>query len=228
MPRFPRSYIKTSYFHVIVQGINKNYIFNYPEDIKYYIKILYDFSKDYSIEIIAYCIMNNHAHILLKTRNLNNLSKFMHRINTKYAVYYNQKYNRVGYVFRDRYKSEGIYSEDHLYRCIQYIYDNPVKAKICDKPEDYKYSNYKKYNNKFSDYNPYVFLDVDNNNSEICKDVINEFLLENQIDLLTLKNNNKILRKLLIILKDDYHISLRSIANELNIGREKIRNLYKY
>ena len=139
MPRFPRSYIKTPYFHVIVQGINKNYIFNYPEDIKYYIKILYEFSKDYSIEIIAYCIMNNHAHILLKTRNLNNLSKFMHRINTKYAVYYNQKYNRVGYVFRDRYKSEGIYSEEHLHRCIQYIYDNPVKAKICDKPEDYKY-----------------------------------------------------------------------------------------
>lgn len=228
MPRYPRSYIQTSYFHVIVQGINKNYIFVNQEDILYYIKTLYKICGDYSIKIIAYCIMNNHAHILIKTEFIKNLSKLMHRVNTNYGLYFNKKYNRVRYVFRDRYKSEGIYSEEHLYNCIKYIYDNPVKAGLCSKPEDYKYSNYKKNDKIFLENSSYVFLDVDTNKKDICEKIINEFLLEYNITIKNLKDNNKILRKLVIILKNDYNISLRYIAKELNISREKIRYLYKY
>ena len=56
--------------------------------------------------------MNNHAHILLKAENINCLSKYMHKLNTKYALYYNAKYDRVGYVFKNRFKSE-----EHLWRC---------------------------------------------------------------------------------------------------------------
>ena len=228
MPRFPRSFIKTSYFHVIVQGINKSFIFNNPTDIKHYIKVLYELNNDYHIEIIAYCIMNNHAHILLQTENICNLSQYMHRVNTKYAMYFNKKYNRIGYVFRDRYKSEGIYSEDHLYNCIKYIYDNPVKAGLCTKPEDYKYSNYNEKKYQLSINNSYNFLDVDKDNNDLCKKIIENFLLENKIDLLYLKNNPKYLRKLLIILKGNYGISLRMISKEIGMGREKLRNFYKY
>ena len=46
-------------------------------------------------------------------------------------------------MFKDRYKSEGIYTDSHLYSCIKYIYDNSVKARICNEPEEYLYSNYK-------------------------------------------------------------------------------------
>ena len=115
MPRFPRSYIKTTYFHVMTQGLNKEYIFNQDESIKYYIKIMYDLQEKHDIKIIAYCIMNNHAHLLIETEHLRELGKYMQRLNTKYAMYYNKKNNRIGYVFRDRYKAEGIYSEKHLY-----------------------------------------------------------------------------------------------------------------
>ena len=75
MPRFPRSYIQTSFFHVITQGINKSYIFENTEDIKYYIKIMHKLVRDLNIELIAYCIMNNHAHILIKTDEITELSK---------------------------------------------------------------------------------------------------------------------------------------------------------
>ena len=122
MPRFPRSYIKTSYFHVITQGINKSFIFEYPEDIKMYIKIMYNLKKEHNLKIIAYCVMNNHTHMLIKVERLKDLSKYMQCMNTKYAKYYNKKYNRVGYVFRDRYKCEGIYNEKQLHNCIRYIY----------------------------------------------------------------------------------------------------------
>jgi len=228
MPRNPRSYIKTSYYHIITQGINKNYIFAHPEDIKNYIKNMYKLKDEHKIEIIAYCIMNNHAHILIKTEMLNELSKYMQRINTKYAIYYNKKYNKVGYVFRDRYKSEGIYSEEHLYNCIKYIYNNPVKAGICNRPEDYKYSNYKEIMEEFPENEEYIFIDVNEEKDDICKKVINEFLVENNIKLKNFKSDKKRLRQLLIILKDKYNISLRDISKELNIARETIRNIYKY
>ena len=198
MPRYPRYYLKTSYFHVITQGINKSYIFDKSEDIKYYIKIMYELVEKHSIKIIAYCIMNNHAHILIETESVNELSKYMQRLNTKYGRYYNKKYTRVGYVFRDRYKSEGIYDEIHLYNCIKYIYNNPVKAGICIKPQDYPYSNYRNDSKNIAN-NDYDFIDaeIDRNDDQI----IREYLKNNNILLVDIKNNSDILYTLVKTLK---------------------------
>lgn len=224
MPRYPRYYLKTSYFHVMTQGINKSYIFDKSEDIKYYIKIMYELVEKHSIKIIAYCIMNNHAHILIETESVNELSKYMQRLNTKYGRYYNKKYTRVGYVFRDRYKSEGIYDEIHLYNCIKYIYNNPVKAGICINPQDYPYSNYRNDFKNIANYD-YDFIDaeIDRNDDQI----IREYLKNNNILLVDIKNNSDILYTLVKTLKNDYKISLRKIAKELNLGRETIRKIYK-
>ena len=224
MPRLPRSYIKTSYFHVITQGINKSYIFDKAEDVKYYIKIMYKLMEKQKIKIIAYCIMNNHAHMLLETEDIKELSKYMQRLNTNYAKYYNTKYNRVGYVFRDRFKSEGIYSEDHLYNCIRYIYNNPVKAGICNKESEYPYSNYKEINGNID--NKYYFIDIEENYEKLCKETIEEFLNNNNIKFDELNNEKDKLKELIIMLKDNYNFSFRKISKELNINREKLRRIY--
>ena len=131
MPRIPRKYLDTSFFHIMSQGINKSYIFDDPIDIRYYIKNMYELKNKYQIRIIAYCIMNNHTHILIQCNQIDNLKKYMHGLNTRYGQYYNKKHKRVGYVFRDRYKAEGIYNESQLNNCIRYIYNNPVKAGMC-------------------------------------------------------------------------------------------------
>lgn len=224
MPRFPRSYIQTTFFHIITQGINKSYIFENPEDIKYYIKIMYKLEKELDIKLIAYCIMNNHAHILIKTDKIITLTKYMHRLNTIYAIYYNKKYSRVGYIFRDRYKSEGIYSEEHLYNCIKYIYDNPVKAGICKLASEYPYSNYKSYNKNVN--GNYIFLDVDIDINKLCREIIENFIITNSLDKHELKKDTCKLKELVYILKKEYNISLRQISKELDINREKIRKLY--
>ncbi len=224
MPRFPRSYIQTTFFHVITQGINKSYIYEYPEDIKYYIKIMYELEKELDVKLISYCIMNNHAHILIKTEKVMELSKYMHRLNTKYAIYYNTKYSRVGYIFKNRYKSEGIYSEEHLYNCIKYIYDNPVKAGICKRAQEYPYSNYKNYGKDIR--GNYIFLDVDINSEELCRELIEEFLTVNSVEKHELKKDICKLKELINILKKEHNISLRQISKELNINREKIRKIY--
>ena len=127
---------------------------------------------------------------------------------------------------RDRYKSEGIYTEEHLYNCIHYIYNNPVKAGICKKPEEYPYSNYKEINMNLS--GDYIFIDVDEEDydNKVCENIIKDFLKENNIEMSELKYNKENLKNLIILLKEKNHISLRNISKELNIGRETIRRIY--
>lgn len=228
MPRFPRNYTETSFFHIITQGINKSFIFNNEEDIKYYIKTMYNLTEEQKIKIIGYCIMSNHAHMLIQADNLKELSKYMQRLNTRYGIYYNKRYNRVGYVFRDRYLSEGIYNEKYFYNCLKYIFNNPVKAGICKNPKDYKYSNCKHVNIDFdnSEDIDYTFLDIEQDNKTEVKYTINNFLAKNNIIMDELKENHDKLKVLTSILKEKYNISLRTIANELNVNREKLRRIY--
>ena len=228
MPRVPRKLLNANFFHVMSQGINKSYIFEYETDIKYYIKNMYEIKEKYNVKIIAYCIMNNHTHILLETNKIENLSQYMHCLNTRYGIYYNKKYQRVGYVFRDRYRAEGIYNENHLNNCIQYIYNNPVKAGICDKPELYPFSNYKENNmdlNGFSE--DYNFLDIDENKKEICNIVFRKYLERKKVNGNDIKNNKILLEELVIILKDKYKISFRIMSEVLNINRDTIGKIYK-
>ena len=96
----------SSFFHVMVQGINKEYIFNTEKNKKKYLEEIYKNNKD--VEIIAYCIMNNHTHILVQTEKMQNIEDWMRKSNTSYALYYNKIKERVGYVFRDRYKLQPI------------------------------------------------------------------------------------------------------------------------
>lgn len=225
MPRFPRNNLNTSFFHVMSQGINKEFIFNNAVDIKFYIKNMYEIKDKYYIEIIAYCIMNNHTHMLIKTNIIKNLSQYMHCLNTKYGLYYNKKYNRVGYVFCDRYKAEGIYSEKQLYHCIKYIFNNPVKAGICNKAEEYEFSNYRNMKDNYEE-EEYDFIDVEEDKREIGRKIVNDFLKQKGLQLNDLETNKQNLKELLIVLRKKHNISFRIISDIIHINREKLRTEY--
>ncbi len=223
MSRQSRNKVITSFFHVMTQGINKSYIFEKEQEIKHYIDIMYKINNKYNVKIIAYCIMNNHAHLLLKVQAIEDLSGFMHNLNTQYAIFYNKRNNRVGYVFRDRYKSQGIYTEKQLYNCISYIFYNPVKAGICKKPENYPYSNYKE--SKFNIKEPQLeedFIEIDEEKKSTSQ-IIKEYL--NGEDINHIINNEEQLKKITTYLKLKKGISYRKIEKELGIGREKLRKL---
>ena len=146
MPRIARKYKYASFFHSIVQGIDKEDIFKKDRYINRYMSILKEKTNEIGIDIIAYCIMPNHAHFILKADGVSKLSKLMQKVNTSYARYYNYMENgRAGYVFRDRFLSEPIDSKRYLINCIKYIHNNPVKACIVNRCEEYKYSSYGDY-----------------------------------------------------------------------------------
>ena len=145
MPRIARKYSQSNFNHVIVQGIKKEYIFSEEKYIEKYKEFIIKKLEDTDIKMLAYCIMSNHAHFLIYSEKIENLSKFMQKLNTSYSNFYNKEKNRVGYVFRDRYYSKEIMNEKQLYNCLKYIHNNPVKANIVREMNEYKYSSYNEF-----------------------------------------------------------------------------------
>ena len=90
MPRIARKLYTGQFFHVMVQGIEKKYIFNKKVYKEKYIRLIRYYLEQSNILLIAYCAMDNHVHILIHTNKLEDLSKSMQKINSVYAMYYNK------------------------------------------------------------------------------------------------------------------------------------------
>lgn len=149
MPRQPRVKSLTGIYHIMMRGINKEQIFKrdaHKRKFKEEISIIHE---DMELSIIAYCIMDNHVHLLLKTSD-DNLEILMKRLNIKYAIYYNKLENRYGHVFQDRFKSEAVENEKYFFGVLRYIHNNPIKAGIVMDISDYPWSSATDYLNNNS------------------------------------------------------------------------------
>lgn len=151
MPRRRRQVSRTGMYHVFVRGINKELIFNQSREKNYFKRIIRKHLSKYDIEIYAYCIMSNHAHLMIKSKELLELSMFMSKILAEYAEYYNYKGNRNGHVFQNRFKSEVIEESRYFWTCLKYIHMNPVKAKMVSNVLQYRYSSIHDYKNEKTD-----------------------------------------------------------------------------
>lgn len=144
MPRQARSHSPTGIYHVMVRGVAKMDIFRDNRDSHKYLDALKRFKQKLEYRLFVYCLMKNHVHLLMKEEN-EPLSVSMKRIGVSYTAYFNRKYHRVGHVFQDRFKSQVIVSESQFKCCARYIHNNPVKALVVKKPDDYPWSSYRDY-----------------------------------------------------------------------------------
>ena len=147
MPRQRREFSKTGTYHIILRGNERKSIFLEEEDYQRFLQILANKKKDDSFLLYAYCLMTNHLHLLIREEK-QNISQIMKRINIAYAYYFNKKYNRIGHVFQDRFKSESVDEESYLLLVIRYIHNNPLNAKMVDDPLIYPWSSYSLYLNE--------------------------------------------------------------------------------
>ena len=145
MSRVARKKINTPFIHVMVQGVNKEYVFDNPKNLNYYLKSIKSESHYKEFDLLAYCMMNNHAHFLFYVKDIECFGQFMKSVNQNFANFYNKSEDRVGVVFRNRYQLEPIYEMSHLVNCIKYIHNNPVKANICKFQTDYRWSSANAY-----------------------------------------------------------------------------------
>lgn len=242
MPRTARKSLNGKFFHIMVQGLNKEHIFKEDNYKEKYMEILSKKIKEFDIEIIAYCVMDNHAHILIYVDKVDNLSRCMQKVNTIYAIFYNRINNRVGFVFRDRFKVQTIKNEMHLMACISYIHKNPIKAEIVDRLDKYKYSSY----------NEYLYYDkrniISNKSAELVFGAKNfEKIQEQYINLHKLKfeeefieNDSKVDynnlikeyrlknmkdNEIVILLNKQFKVSIREIAKLMNLTRYKVTKI---
>ena len=141
MPRTAREKSHSGIYHIMLRGINKQNIFEEAEDYGKMLELIRLSKTQGGITLYGYCLMSNHIHLLLK-EGKEPLETTMKRIGSKYAVWFNTKYQRVGHLFQDRFKSEVVEDPPYFLTVLRYIHFNPVKAGLVKTPGAYAYSSY--------------------------------------------------------------------------------------
>lgn len=147
-------YVKDGYYHIYNRGVEKRKIFQDKQDYQVFLSYLkYSLSKPpkpedirvnftlqglpfkgiprlpknfyKEIDLLAYCLMPNHFHLLIKQSDKNSIKSFTTSLLTRYSMYFNKKYNRVGSLFQGPYKAVLIQDENYLLHLSRYIHLNP-------------------------------------------------------------------------------------------------------
>lgn len=183
-------YFEQGYYHIYNRGVEKRKIFLDSQDYKVFLNYLKqallpppkpdDIRKTFTlkgasfkgipkqpknynkeIELIAYCLMPNHFHLLIKQENKNGMESFMRSISTRYSMYFNKKYKRVGKLFQGHYKAVIVKNDEQLIHLSRYIHLNPKEYtnNLVD-----SYSSYAEYLGirKTAWINPNIILQVFN------------------------------------------------------------------
>lgn len=128
-------------YHITNRGNDKKDIFKDDQDRETFLKILALVNKRYHWLCHAYCLMDNHYHLMIETPD-GNLSLGMRQLNGVYTQARNKRRNKTGHLFQGRYKAILIQKDSHLLEVCRYVVLNPVRAKMVEKPEDWKWSSY--------------------------------------------------------------------------------------
>jgi REP element-mobilizing transposase RayT len=144
LPRARRLKSETGIYHVVLRGINRQTIFEDDEDREMFLVTVEQYKKQSGFKLLAFCLMGNHVHLLMKTEN-ESLGQIFKRIGVSYVYWYNRKYDRFGHLFQDRFKSEAVETDDYLFGVLRYIHQNPLKAGMVKKLDDYIWSSYSEY-----------------------------------------------------------------------------------
>lgn len=246
MSRIPRKNLEDGFYHIMVQGIKKENIFDKDENKSTYIRLMKLFIEKLKIEMAAYCVMSNHTHMIIQVDDIAQLSTYMSKLNTTYAQYYNKKEQRVGYVFRNRYKSKKIYSQNYLTQCIKYVHMNPVKAGIAKEEGEYKYSSYNQYieangivskqllekifnSNEYLkeflklEYNEKLFKDFEEEEKKDIQQELEKFLNKEEIKLEELQKDKRLIKK--IYKNIGLYTTKAELARKIGISRVKISRI---
>ncbi len=146
-----------AFYHIINRGLERREVYRTEQDYEYFLELLENMHEKYGLWVHSYCLMSNHYHLYLETPN-GNLSKIMRQLDGNFTQKFNKRHNRVGPLFQGRYKATLIDQDSYSLRLSKYIHLNPVKAKMVDKPEKYKWSSYSAFLGKNTSLN---FLKTD-------------------------------------------------------------------
>jgi REP element-mobilizing transposase RayT len=148
MARLKRLYFDGAVYHVYLRGNNREAVLKEGADKISFLQSIDKFRDRLSFKVYAYVLMDNHAHMVIETVRRHTISRVIQSIALSYSRKYRAKHKRCGYVWQGRFKSKVITGERYILECINYIHNNPVRAKIVDSPGDYPWSSYGYYSPK--------------------------------------------------------------------------------
>lgn len=160
MARKNRRWDPNKFDHVVMRGNNRQNIFSNKADMKELIRIFHYAHMKHPFTLIAYCMMTNHYHLLIRSPEVP-LGKIMALINRRYTDYYKKKYKYTGFLYESRYYAKMVETPHGLLSTSRYIHRNPIETTtpMVDQLAQYPYSSYPLYaTNAVS---PYPFLNLD-------------------------------------------------------------------
>ncbi|WP_373665373.1 hypothetical protein SPSIL_055660 [Sporomusa silvacetica DSM 10669] len=128
----------------MIRGINKQNIFEDEDDRQRFLETLGYYKTLSSYLLYGYCLMGNHIHLIIKGMN-ESISQVIKRISSSYVYWYNQRHERCGHLFQERFKSEAVETDAYFLIVLQYIHQNPLKAGITKDISKYLWSSYQDY-----------------------------------------------------------------------------------
>lgn len=143
MPRIARIIAPGYPHHITQRGNNRTPVFFDDEDRKTYLKLLSGYARTHALQVWAYCLMDNHIHLLIVPETETGLARGVGLTNQLYTQYLNHKLSQSGRIWQNRFFSCVVENEQHLWAVARYIERNPVKAGIAERAEDYRWSSAK-------------------------------------------------------------------------------------
>ena len=170
MSRAPRPQYEGAIYHVCQRGNNKDYIFEDSKSKVFLLKEIISYNKVFDFQLLAFVIMDNHYHLLIRTYKTP-ISTIMFNLDNVLSKFLNRVLNRTGHVFQGRYRSELVENDVYLIWLLRYIHRNPVRAKICENVEQYRWSShcFYKYGINGAVYTDFVLNTISSNKSSAIK-----------------------------------------------------------
>ena len=154
----PRNIKSENYYHVYNRAAGKRTIFHDDEDFGFFYSKIREFKAITGVSIIAFTILYNHFHLLLKEPPLhirerfkfkgsrqNSISQFLARLSQSYTRYYNRKYGNSGIIWEEKFKAKHVDNDEYLSKLVYYINLNAVKHKLVKNINDWDYTSHHDY-----------------------------------------------------------------------------------
>lgn len=183
-----------AWYHVMNRGRRHEKVFQTKQDYYTFIRCLKEASELFGLHISAYCLMPNHYHLLVQTPHAN-LSRCMRHINGVYTQRFNRLHDYDGGLFRGRYKAIVVEGDEYLLQVLRYIHQNPIKANLVKKMDDYPWSSHHGYSSKADKWrwlHKKELLDMLEGNKSKQLSTYSKFIIQNlpeEIELFYLRKN---------------------------------------
>ena len=139
MPRILRTTLPDGYFHVTARGVERRAIYLDREDCRSFLDLFASAVRRHGWDVYAFCLMGNHYHLVIEATRAE-LSGGVQRLNGVYAQRFNRRHGRWGHLFGGRFASWVIETDEHLYDACRYVLENPVRAGLCERTDDWPWS----------------------------------------------------------------------------------------